>query len=88
DTPAVDGLGSVGLSITGSTNITCRYASVHYSDGDALVVRDSQMVNIDAGPYDEEYTPWTIGESRGTGIVVDSSDSVWIRRYTVSASGN
>ncbi|CAN0365496.1 unnamed protein product, partial [Ectocarpus fasciculatus] len=39
DTPAVDGLGSVGVSITGSTNITCRYASVRSSDGDALVVR-------------------------------------------------
>ncbi|CAM9695160.1 unnamed protein product [Ectocarpus sp. 6 AP-2014] len=87
DTPAVDGLGSVGLSITGSTNITCRYASVYSSDGDALVVRDSEMVNIDAGAYDEEYRPWTIGQSRGTGIVVDSSDSVWIRRYTTSDNG-
>ncbi|CAN0451696.1 unnamed protein product [Ectocarpus sp. 12 AP-2014] len=45
------------------------------------------MVNIDAGPYDEEYLPWTIGQSRGTGIVVDSSDSVWIRRYTTYDNG-
>ncbi|CAM9252697.1 unnamed protein product, partial [Ectocarpus sp. 12 AP-2014] len=87
DTPAVDGLGSVGLSIAGSTNITCIDTSVYSSDGDALVVRDSRMVNIDAGPFDEQYLPWTIGQSRGTGIVVDSSDSVWIRRYTTSDNG-
>ena len=30
-----------------------------------------------------QYSPWEIGQSRGTGIVVDSSRSVLVRRYAV-----
>lgn len=32
-----------------------------------------------------EFIPWAITQNRGTGIVVDLSDSVWVRRYDVSA---
>eukprot|EP00752_Nemacystus_decipiens_P014959 g13318.t1 len=87
DAAAVAGFGSVGLSIVGSSNITCIDTEIRYCDGDALVVRNSQNVSIDAGSYDEEYLPWTIGISRGTGIVVDSSDAVWVRRHTVYDNG-
>ncbi|CAN0221443.1 unnamed protein product [Pylaiella littoralis] len=84
---AVDGLGSVGVSIVGSKNITLQDTEVKYIDGDGVVVRESVMVNIDAGGYDEEYTPWDISEGRGTGLVVDTSDDVWIRRYTLFDNG-
>eukprot|EP00903_Cladosiphon_okamuranus_P018639 g17154.t1 len=87
DAPAVSGFGSVGLSIVGSTNITCIDTEIRYCDGDGLVVRNSQGINIDAGAYDDEYLPWTIGISRGTGILVDSSDAVWVRRHTVYDNG-
>ncbi|CAN0012704.1 unnamed protein product, partial [Hapterophycus canaliculatus] len=68
-------------------NITCLDTEIRFLDGDALVVRDSEAISIDAGGYDDEYLPWTIGRSRGTGLVVDSSDSVWIRRYTLYDNG-
>ncbi|CAM9345645.1 unnamed protein product [Scytosiphon promiscuus] len=87
DIPAVSGLGSTGLSIVGSTNITCLDTEIRFIDGDALVVRDSETINIDAGGYDDEYLPWTIGRSRGTGLVVDSSDAIWIRRHTLYDNG-
>lgn len=34
-------------------NITCLDTEIRFLDGDGLVVRNSQNVNIDAGPYDE-----------------------------------
>ncbi|CAM9160433.1 unnamed protein product [Ectocarpus sp. 4 AP-2014] len=80
--PAVSGLGSACLSVANSQNITCEGVDIRYCSGDALVVRDSTLVNIDAGRYDEEYLPWTIGLSGGTGLIVDTSDSVWVRRTT------
>lgn len=32
-----------------------------------------------------QYIPWAIEQNRGTGIVVDTSSAVWVRRYDVSA---
>ncbi|CAN0221634.1 unnamed protein product [Pylaiella littoralis] len=84
---AVDGLGSVGVSIVGSQNISLQDTDVKFSDGDGVVVRESSMVNIDAGGYDDEYNPWDISECRGTGLVVDKSDAVWIRRYALFDNG-
>ena len=34
-------------------NITCRDTEIRFLDGDGLIVRNSQNINIDAGPYDE-----------------------------------
>lgn len=34
-------------------NITCIDTEIRYCDGDGVVVRNSQNVNIDAGSYDE-----------------------------------
>ncbi|CAM9178361.1 unnamed protein product, partial [Ectocarpus sp. 4 AP-2014] len=45
------------------------------------------LVNIDAGRFDEELTPQRIGLSRGTGLIVDSSDSVWVRSHTFYDNG-
>ncbi|CAM9225071.1 unnamed protein product [Ectocarpus fasciculatus] len=87
DSPAVPGLGSTCLSVVNSQNITCEDVDIRYCDGDAMIVRDSTLVNIDAGGFDEEYLPWTIGLSRGTGLIVDSSDSVWVRRHTFYDNG-
>ncbi|CAM9688722.1 unnamed protein product [Scytosiphon promiscuus] len=87
DSPAVDGLGSTCLSVVGSTNITLSDAEIRYCDGDAMVVRNSNMINIDAGEYEELYAPWSIASSRGTGLTVDSCDSVWIRRHTLYENG-
>eukprot|EP00752_Nemacystus_decipiens_P007213 g6456.t1 len=87
DTPAVSGLGSSCLSVVGSTNITLSDAELRYCDGDAIVVQNSNMINIDAGEYEELYAPWSIASSRGTGLIVDSSDSVWVRRHTLYENG-
>eukprot|EP00903_Cladosiphon_okamuranus_P020463 g18782.t1 len=81
------GFGPACLSVTNSQNITCEDIEIRFCDGDAMVVRDSQIVNIDAGDYDDEYLPWTIGRSRGTGLIVDTSDSVWVRRHTLYDNG-
>lgn len=44
----------LGLASALSTqNITCIDTEIRYCDGDGLVVRNSQGVNIDAGDYDE-----------------------------------
>ncbi|CAM9648998.1 unnamed protein product [Ascophyllum nodosum] len=85
--PAVDGLGSTCISITGSQNITCEDLEIRFCDGDAMVVRDSKIVNIDAGRFDDEFFPWTIGRSRGTGLVVDTCDAVWVRRHAMWDNG-
>ncbi|CAM9649069.1 unnamed protein product [Ascophyllum nodosum] len=85
--PAVDGLGSTCVSITGSQNITCEDIEIRFCDGDAMVVSDSKIVNIDAGRFDEQLLPWTIGRSRGTGLVVDTCDAVWVRRHAVWDNG-
>ncbi|CAM9160508.1 unnamed protein product [Ectocarpus sp. 4 AP-2014] len=87
DTPAVPGLGSTGLSVVGSTNITLRDAEIRFLDGDALVVRDSNMISIDAGEYEELYSPWSLASSRGTGLIVDSCDSIYVRRHTLYENG-
>lgn len=34
-------------------NITLSDAELRFCDGDAMVVRDSNMINIDAGEYEE-----------------------------------
>ena len=34
-------------------NITLSNAELRYCDGDAMVVRNSNMINIDAGEYEE-----------------------------------
>eukprot|EP00752_Nemacystus_decipiens_P014961 g13320.t1 len=81
------GFGPACLLVTNSHNITCQDIEIRFCNGDAMVVRDSQIVNIDAGKYDEEFHPWTIGRSRGTGLIVDSSDSVWVRRHTLYDNG-
>lgn len=84
---AVPGLGATCLSVTNSQNVTCKDTEIRFCDGDAMVVRDSNIVNIDAGRYDEEFKPWTIGVSRGTGLIVDTCDSVWVRRHTLYDNG-
>lgn len=33
-----------------------------------------------------EYIPWALEGSRGTGLVVDNCDSVWVRRHAVSTA--
>lgn len=33
-----------------------------------------------------QYTPWSLASSRGTGLVVDSCDSIYVRRHTVSTA--
>lgn len=33
-------------------NITCENMEIYHCDGDAMVVRDSNIVNIDAGEYE------------------------------------
>ncbi|CAN0452754.1 unnamed protein product [Pylaiella littoralis] len=68
-------------------NITVEDIEIRFCDGDAAVVRGSTTVNIDAGRYDEEYLPWTIGRSRGTGLIVDASTNVWVRRHTIYDNG-
>ncbi|CAM9933566.1 unnamed protein product [Pylaiella littoralis] len=85
--PAVSGLGSSCVSVVGSTNITLEDIEIRFCDGDAAVVRGSTTVNIDAGSYDEAYLPWTIGRSRGTGLTVDTSENVWVRRHTIYDNG-
>ncbi|CAN0074142.1 unnamed protein product [Ectocarpus fasciculatus] len=85
--PAVSGLGSTCLSVVNSQNITCEDLDVFFCDGDAAVVRGSTLVNLDAGRFDEELTPQRIGLSRGTGLIVDSSDSVWVRSHTLYDNG-
>ncbi|CAM9126140.1 unnamed protein product [Scytosiphon promiscuus] len=87
DSPAVPGLGSICISVVNSQNITIDENWIENCDGDAVVVRNSEIVNIDAGRYDEEYLPWVLGESRGTGLIVDSSDSVWVRRHNIYDNG-
>ncbi|CAN0405209.1 unnamed protein product, partial [Ascophyllum nodosum] len=84
---AVDGLGSTCVSITGSQNITCEDIEIRFCDGDAMVVSDSKIVNIDADRFDDEFSPWTIGRSRGTGLVVDTCDAVWVRRHAMWDNG-
>ncbi|CAM9236986.1 unnamed protein product, partial [Sphacelaria rigidula] len=84
---AVPGLGSTCLSVTDSQNITCRDVEIRYCDGDAMVVRDSTIVNIDAGRFDDEFLPWTIGVSRGTGLLVENSEDIWVRRHTMYDNG-
>ncbi|CAN0303751.1 unnamed protein product, partial [Ectocarpus sp. 12 AP-2014] len=51
--PTVSGLGSACLSVASSQNITLESVDIRYCSGDALVVRDSALVNIDAGSYNE-----------------------------------
>lgn len=85
--PAVTGLGSTGISISNSQNVTCKDIWVTQLDGDAVVVRDSNIINIDAGRYDDEFLPFAIAESRGTGLVVDGCDSVWVRRHAMYDNG-
>ncbi|CAM9430682.1 unnamed protein product, partial [Ectocarpus sp. 13 AM-2016] len=80
--PTVSGLGSACLSVTNSQNITLESVDIRYCSGDALVVRDSTLVNIDAGSYNEDYLPWSTSLNGGTGLIVDKSDSVWVRRHT------
>ncbi|CAM9731123.1 unnamed protein product [Ectocarpus sp. 12 AP-2014] len=53
-------------SIQDAWNVTCEGVDIRYCSGDALVVRDSTLANIDAGRYDEEFLQWTIGLSRGS----------------------
>ncbi|CAM9622988.1 unnamed protein product [Ectocarpus sp. 6 AP-2014] len=61
DIPAVPGLGSTGVSIVDSQNITCADTWIDFCDGDAMVVRSSSVVNIDAGYYDEyKATEWRV----------------------------
>ncbi|CAM9674797.1 unnamed protein product [Sphacelaria rigidula] len=84
---AVPGLGSTCLSITNSQDVTCRDTEIRYCDGDAMVVRESTNVNIDAGEFDDEFRPWTIGISRGTGLLVDNCENVWVRRHTMYDNG-
>ncbi|CAM9195943.1 unnamed protein product, partial [Hapterophycus canaliculatus] len=87
DRPAVSGLGSTCISVVNSQNITIEDNWIENCDGDAVVVRNSDVVNIDAGRYDDEYLPWAIGKSRGTGLIVDSSESVWVRRHNLYDNG-
>eukprot|EP00903_Cladosiphon_okamuranus_P018634 g17151.t1 len=87
DSPAVSGLGSTCVSVVGSTNVTLEDAELRFCDGDALVVRDTNMISIDAGKYEELYTPWSLASSRGTGLIVDSCDSIYVRRHTLYENG-
>ncbi|CAN0133967.1 unnamed protein product [Scytosiphon promiscuus] len=87
DSPAVSGLGSTCISIVNSQNISIHEAWIQNCDGDAVVVRNSDVVNIDAGTYDREGKSVIIGDNRGTGLMVDSSDSVYVRRHFVLDNG-
>lgn len=40
------------FTTTWTQDITLRDTEVNFSDGDAVVVRNSKRVSIDAGPYD------------------------------------
>ena len=40
-------------SALSTQNITCIDTEIRYCDGDGVLVRNSQNVNIDAGGYDE-----------------------------------
>ncbi|CAM9647481.1 unnamed protein product [Ectocarpus fasciculatus] len=61
DSPAVPGLGSTCVSIVDSQNITCGDTWIDFCDGDAMVVRSSSVVNIDAGYCDESTaTAWRV----------------------------
>eukprot|EP00752_Nemacystus_decipiens_P014962 g13321.t1 len=84
---AVSGLGSICVSVVGSTNITLEKAELRFCDGDALVVRNTNLINIDAGEYDDQYRPWSLASSRGTGLLVDSCDSIYVRRHTLYENG-
>ncbi|CAM9670498.1 unnamed protein product [Ascophyllum nodosum] len=84
---AVAGLGSTAISITNSQNIEYNEGWIVNMDGDAIVVRDSQSISIDAGPYDDEYLPYWIASNRGTGLLVDNSENIYIRRHAFFDNG-
>eukprot|EP00752_Nemacystus_decipiens_P013409 g11873.t1 len=86
-TAPVSGLGTTGVLIANSQNVTCENMDIRNFDGDAMVVRDSNVVNIDGRRYDHEFGALDLGKSRGTGLVVDASDSVWMRRHHVEQNG-
>ncbi|CAM9670164.1 unnamed protein product [Ascophyllum nodosum] len=84
---AIAGLGSTAISITNSQNIEYYWGWITNMDGDAIVVRDSQVVSIDAGSYDEEYLPHSIASNRGTGLLVDNSEDIYVRRHAFFDNG-
>ncbi|CAM9345152.1 unnamed protein product [Pylaiella littoralis] len=84
---AVAGLGTTGVSIANSKNVSCFGFEVKFFDGDAIVVSGSDTVNIDAYDYDYDFGPLDISQNRGTGIVVDTSDNIYVRRHDVEENG-
>ncbi|CAM9952012.1 unnamed protein product [Ascophyllum nodosum] len=84
---AVAGLGTTAISITNSQNIVYSFGWVENVDGDAIVIRDSQMVSIDAGRFDEEILPNRIASSRGIGLLVDTCENVSVRRHAIYDNG-
>eukprot|EP00903_Cladosiphon_okamuranus_P018636 g17153.t1 len=66
-----------------SQNITFFQSHARFCDGDAMVVRNTDIVTLDGIRYDEEDGQMQIGRSRGTGLVVENSDAFWMRRYSI-----
>eukprot|EP00752_Nemacystus_decipiens_P014960 g13319.t1 len=83
ESPDTLGNGIACFLAVDAQNITFFQSFARFCDGDAMVVRNSNIVTLDGNRYDEEDGQMEIGRSRGTGLVVDNSDSFWMRRYSI-----
>lgn len=63
-----------------STPTTIAAAVTNHSPITAKKLLSSSFVSM---LHFSEFFPWTIGRSRGTGLIVDNSENVWVRRHTV-----